>query len=138
MFDVMIIDDEISVRNRLIAMIDWEHLPVNLVCQAEDSEPARELYLLYRPKIIITDINIPIISGLALAEELRQLDPEIRFIVITGYNEFSWAQEAVKLGAVDLLSKPIFQRAINESLKKAVCYFENIKRERASFSLCRN
>jgi len=135
MFDVMIIDDEISVRNRLIAMIDWEHLPVNLVCQAEDSETARELYLLYRPKIIITDINIPIISGLALAEELRQLDPEIRFIVITGYNEFSWAQEAVKLGAVDLLSKPIFQRAINESLKKAVCYFENIKRERASFSL---
>lgn len=134
MFDVMIIDDEVSVRERLIAMIDWEHLPINLACQAEDSETAQELYLLHRPKIIITDISIPIVSGLTLAEELQQIDSEIRFIVITGYNDFSWAQKAVKLGAVDLLSKPIFPDAINESLKKAVQHFETIKNERASFS----
>ncbi|MDO4487744.1 MAG: response regulator [Eubacteriales bacterium] len=133
MYNVMIIDDDVKIRSRLKAMIDWENLPIEFACEAADSDTARDLYLLYRPKIIITDIFIPIISGLDLAEELSKIDPEIRFIVITGYDDFGNAQRAVKLGAVDLLSKPLFPDAINESLRKAVRYFEKLQKDKASF-----
>lgn len=132
MYSVMIIDDDAKVRSRLKSMIDWDNLPIEFACEASDSDSARDLYLLYHPKIIITDIFIPIINGLDLAEELSKIDPEIRFIVITGYDDFSHAKRAVQLGAVDLLSKPLFPDAINSSLRKAVSYFEKLQKERVS------
>ena len=82
--NVMIIDDDENVRRRLKSLIDWDGLSAQLVCEAKDSDTAKELFLLYRPKIVITDINIPVISGIDLAEELQQEDAEVRFIVITG------------------------------------------------------
>lgn len=132
MYSVMIIDDDAKIRSRLKTMIDWDSFPIEFACEAADSDTARDLYLLYRPKIIITDIFIPIITGLELAEELAKIDPEIRFIIITGYDDFEHAKRAVKLGAVDLLSKPLFPEAINESLRKAVGYFETLQKEKAS------
>lgn len=134
MYGVMIIDDDAKIRSRLKTMIDWEHLPIEFVCEAADSDTARDLYLVYRPKIIITDIFIPIITGLELAEELSRIDPELRFIIITGYDDFAHAKQAVKLGAVDLLSKPLFSETINESLKKAVQYFEKLQKDRSSIT----
>ncbi|MEI8200463.1 MAG: helix-turn-helix domain-containing protein [Eubacteriales bacterium] len=134
MFDVMIIDDDVQVRDRLNSIIDWESLPIQLTCVAGDSDTARELFLQYRPAIIITDINIPVITGLQLAEEFSLINPDVRFIVITGYSDFEYVRQSVKLGAVDLLSKPIFAEGINESLIKAVKYFEDKREAMASFS----
>lgn len=134
MINVMIVDDDHQVRERLRSIIEWDQLSVKLICEAADSDTAREKYLLYRPKIIITDIKIPIISGLELANELSQIDPELRFIVITGYCDFYYAQQSVKIGAVDLLLKPILPESINESITKAVAFFENKKRDKASIS----
>ena len=127
MIDVMIIDDDTTVRESLKDKIEWEALQLRLVCEAADSDTARELYLIHRPKIIITDICIPIISGLELAEELAKLDSYIRFIVITGFNDFEYAQKSVRLGAVDLLSKPIFPEEINASLVRAIRFFSEQK-----------
>ncbi|MEA4965503.1 MAG: response regulator [Oscillospiraceae bacterium] len=132
MFDIMIIDDDLQVRERLKSMIDWDSLPIRLVCEAADSDTAMELYLVYRPKIIITDINIPIISGLDLAVALQKEDPELQFIVITGYNDFELVRKSVDLGAVDLLSKPIFSETINKSLLKAVDHFRKMQEETSS------
>lgn len=134
MLDVMIIDDDLVVRERLKSMIDWEGMRLQLVCEAADSDSARELYLLHRPKIIITDICIPIISGLELAEEFAKLDSDIRFIVITGFSDFEYARKSVKLGAVNLLSKPIFPENIRESLQKAIDYFEHQKEVFATYA----
>lgn len=134
MFDVMIIDDDLQIRQRLKSIIDWQGLQLRLVCEAADSDTARELYLLHRPKIIITDINIPIISGLDLAEELQKEDPELRFIVITGYQDFELARRSVNLGAVDLLSKPIFPDTIRQSLLRAIEYFEQRREVRTSLT----
>lgn len=118
--NVMIIDDDENVRKRLKSLIDWEGLSAQLVCEARDSDTARELFLLHRPKIVITDINIPVISGLDLAEEFQKEDSEVRFIVITGYNDFEMARQAFNLRTVNLLSKPIQADVINESIRKAM------------------
>lgn len=132
MFDIMIIDDDCQVRERLKSIIDWQNLPIRLVCEAGDSETAEELYLIHRPKIIITDISIPIISGLDLAAKLQKEDPEIQFIVITGYNDFDFVRKSVDVGAVDLLSKPIFPDAINKSIEKAISFFQKKQSEKSS------
>ena len=123
MYKVMIIDDDAQVRERLKAIIDWKGLPIELISEAGDSDTALELYLIHRPKIIISDISIPVIAGLELAEIMRKEDPDLQFIIITGYSDFEWAKQSVRLGAIDLLSKPVFPDAINGSLRKAVEYF---------------
>jgi len=132
MLDVMLIDDDMAIRERLKSMIDWEGLGLTLTCEAADSEAAMELYLYHRPKVVVTDINIPIISGLELARKLLDHDREIRLIIITGYSDFEYVRGSVALGAVDLLRKPLSAGEINESLRKAVDYFENLRREKAS------
>ncbi len=135
MYDVMIIDDDTAVREHLKGIIDWEGLGLRLVCEAGDSETARELYTLHAPKIIVTDINIPTLSGLELAREFLKSDPEIRFIVITGYSDFEYVRDSVALGAVELLSKPLFPADINRSLRKAVDYFDELRRQQTSSKL---
>lgn len=133
-FDVMIIDDDLNVRERLKHIIDWDALPIRLVCEAEDSDSALELFSIYRPKIVITDINIPIVSGLELAKMLQKEYPEVRFIVITGYNDFSFVKETVNLQAVDLLSKPIQPDEINSSLQTAVASITNELDKQSAFA----
>lgn len=130
MYDLMMIDDDKAIRNHLKSMIAFERLPIRLVCEAGDSETAQELFSLHRPKIVITDIKIPIRSGLELAMEWRKIDPEIRFIVVTGYNDITYAREAVSLGAVELLLKPLVADDVNQSLEKAIAYFEQIRQEK--------
>lgn len=132
MYDVMIIDDDEYIRDRLKSIIEWDKIGLRLACEAADSDTARELFLLHRPKILVTDINIPIISGLELAQEIAALDAEVRFIVITGYSDFEYVKGSVKLGAVDLISKPISPSDINASLKKAAAYFDKLKEEQKS------
>ena len=132
MYKVMIIDDDTQVRERLKAIIDWKGLPLELVCEAGDSDTALEMYLLYRPKIIISDISIPVISGLELAEIMRKEDSDLQFIIITGYNDFEWAKQSVRLGAIDLLSKPVFPEEINRSLNKVINFFTKKQQEQSS------
>ena len=130
MFDVMIIEDDELVRKRLKRMIDWENVKVRLVCEAADGSTAKELYTIYRPQIIITDINIPMISGLDLMEELKSENPELIFIVITGYTDFELAKRSVSLHAFSMLSKPIRPEVMNECLEKAVLNLECERKKR--------
>lgn len=138
MYKTMIIDDDAAVRERLKDIIDWQGLSLELVCEAGDSDTALEMYLLYRPKIIISDISIPRISGLELAEAMRKEDADIQFIIITGYHDFEWAKQSVRLGAIDLLSKPVFAETINASLQKAVRYFQAKQQKKQSVDFLKN
>lgn len=135
--NVMIIDDDENVRSRLKSLIDWKGLSAQLVCEARDSDTAKELFLLHRPKIVITDINIPVISGIDLAEELQQEDSEVRFIVITGYNDFEMAKRAFNLRTVNLLSKPIQADVINESIRKATAQIMEARENSVSMAALR-
>jgi len=134
MYKVMIVDDDISLREHLKSMIEWNALDLELVCEAGDSETARELYLVNHPQIIITDINIPIITGLELAKELIENDPDIKFLIITGYSDFEYVREAVSLGAVDLLLKPLLPENVNDSLRKIIKQYNDLRKEQASKS----
>ena len=128
--DVMIIDDDNDIHEYLKKVIDWKGLGLQLQCEASDSFSALELFSIHHPKIIFVDIcisNIPGITGLDLTREFRKLDPSIKVIIITGFTDFEYAQEAVSLGAIDYLTKPLDPEDINESLMKAKTLFEKEK-----------
>ncbi|MCI8417404.1 MAG: AraC family transcriptional regulator [Lachnospiraceae bacterium] len=128
MIDVMLIDDDVSIRDYLRDVILWENLGLRLSCEAGDSETARELYQLHRPKIVVMDINIPIISGLELAKEFVAMNRDVCILVITGYGDFDNVRDSVNVGAIDLLAKPIVPAEINASLRHAVDRFTQMRR----------
>jgi two-component system response regulator YesN len=126
-FDVMIVDDDNDVHEYLKRIIDWDGLELQIVCEALDGITALELFNKYHPKIIFMDIcisNIPGISGLDLTREFRKLDPSVKVIIITGYTDFEYAKEAISLGAIDILSKPLNPSEINTCLIKAISMLE--------------
>lgn len=130
--NVMIVDDERDIHAYLKQVIDWDGMGLELVCEAEDAVTARELFALHHPQIVFMDVCIPSFdggTGLDLAREFCRVDQDIRVIVITGFADFSYAQQALSVGAVDLLLKPLQPVEVSRSLEKARGFFED-KRQR--------
>ncbi len=104
---VMIVDDEITIVEGFKRIFDWEKHGCVLVCEAGDGMCAINQAITYQPDIIIMDINLPIITGLDAISIIREKNPKITFIVISGYDEFEYCQEALRLKVKDYLLKPV-------------------------------
>lgn len=107
MWDVLIADDEPIIREGIRNSIDWLSLQMNVIAEAEDGEEAIELSLLHSIDILLVDINMPIANGLQVIKRVKSKLPDCRIIIITGYDEFKYAQEAIRLNVSDYLLKPI-------------------------------
>lgn len=128
----MIVDDEKDVHTYLKQIIDWDELDLSLICEAEDSISASELFALHRPQIVFLDVCIPNFegeTGLDLAREFRCIDRDTRVIIITGYANFDYAQQALSLGATDLLLKPLRPEDVHTSLKKAIHFYQDKRQQ---------
>jgi len=117
MYKLLIADDEPWLRKRLMLTIDWESMGVTELYEAEDGAEAFMLATEHEPDIIITDIDMPELTGIDLMRTLNEsaLSPQI--ILISGYNEFEYARSAIQFGAVDYLLKPVDE----EELKRIIC-----------------
>jgi len=107
MWNVLIADDEPIIREGIRNSIDWSSLQMNVIAEAEDGEEAIELSLLHCIDILLVDINMPIANGLQVIKEVKSKLPDCRIIIITGYDDFKYAQEAIRLNVSDYLLKPI-------------------------------
>lgn len=116
----MIVDDDKLVRNRILSAIPLDKLELSLCGEAEDGIQALELFDRYRPQIAIIDINIPFLNGLEVARQIREEDPEINIIIVTGYGTVDTARAAIRGGMVDFLLKPINFKELEQSLSKIV------------------
>lgn len=105
MIPVMIVEDEFLVRLGLKSLIDWNTYGFQIVADASDGESALRLYQQHKPYLILTDIRMEPMDGLALMEEIRRQDSEVKFIIISAYNDFSYAQKAISFGVELYLSK---------------------------------
>ena len=132
LYKVLIVDDDRIIRRGLVTTIPWEEHGFKLVGEAADGERALELIDIALPQIVISDIRMPFMDGLAMAEQAKQKHPDIRFIFLTGYEDFNYAKQALKLGAVDYLLKPVDRDVILEKAKKAAEDWEadQIKQEK--------
>lgn len=106
-WNVLIADDEPIIREGIRNSIDWSALQMNVIAEAEDGEEAIELSLMHSVDILLIDINMPIANGLKVIKHVKAKLPDCQIIIITGYDEFKYAQEAVRLNVFDYLLKPI-------------------------------
>jgi two-component system response regulator YesN len=105
MYKVLIVDDEVLVRVGLKTTIDWESIGFTIISEASNGEQGYENYLKNRPDVIITDIRMPKQDGLWLVEKIRKENTDAKILVLTCYDEFSYARKALKVGADDYILK---------------------------------
>lgn len=107
MYKVVLIDDEPVILRGLKMLIDWAGLAAEIVGVAENGEAGLAEIELKKPDIIVSDIAMPGMSGIELLKEINGRGLNIKVILLSGYQEFSYAREAVRYGAVDYLLKPV-------------------------------
>lgn len=127
MYKVMICDDEKWIRKGVATKIKNMKLPVSEVFEASDLEEATALMEKYQPKIIVTDICMEDENGLDFLEEISQNYPDVRFIILSGYSEFTYAERAIRLGVVAYLLKPVDVVELKEALLKSFAKYEENK-----------
>lgn len=118
-YSVIIIDDEYIIREGLKKTVNWEELNCKIVGEAQNGMEAMELVKHYEPNIVITDIKMPGLSGIELTELILNKYPYTKIIFLTGYNDFSFARQAIKLGAFDFILKPTDINELESILRKA-------------------
>jgi len=126
----MIADDDKHIRERLKNGIDWPAIGLTICGEAADGDEAINLYEQHLPPVIIIDIHMPNRDGLEVAHEILLRDREAIVICITGFNDFEYAQAAVKLGLYDMFTKPLDLNEIQKVLVKAVHHIEDLKKSR--------
>ncbi|GMQ60419.1 response regulator [Vallitalea sediminicola] len=107
MYKIIIVEDEIPVRNAICNIIKWEELGYELVCVSGDGQDALAYIENNQIDVILTDICMPFMDGLELSNEAKKMLPTVKIVIITGYNEFEYAHKAVEIGVDHYLLKPI-------------------------------
>jgi two-component system response regulator YesN len=115
---MLIADDEWIIRDGLKDIIPWEALHLTLAAEAEDGEEALELALEHRVDLVLVDINMPIMNGLEFISRLRGSLPSVKIVILTGHDEFVYAQEAIRLQVDDYLLKPVSPEQLTQVLRK--------------------
>lgn len=131
MLSILIADDEKKIGLLVKELIKWEELDLHLIDIVQDGRKACDVIMREEPDIVITDIRMPGLSGLDLIKTVIEAGKKVRFIVISGYRYFEYAQTALKYGVEDYLLKPIEEEELNRILYK-VCEEEQQKKKEAS------
>lgn len=116
---VVIVEDNNATVRSLVQTIDWQALGCEIAGVAFDGESGKELILEKRPSIVLTDIKMPRKDGLEMIQEIRHYLPECKIIVITGYDQFEYANRAIKLSVFDYILKPIDNEEVKRSIHRA-------------------
>lgn len=118
MYQIMLVEDEALVRESMMQNIDWAQYGFALSCACEDGQEAIERLPEVLPDVVITDICMPNVDGLELARHLQANYPATFVVILTGFNEFSYAQQAIKLRVHDFVLKPVLPKDFCSILEK--------------------
>lgn len=117
---VLIADDEVKVGQLVKRLIQWDRLGLTCIGLVTDGQTAYEKILSESPDIVITDIRMPVLTGLEMIQKASEQGVKCHFIVVSGYKYFDYAQKALKYGVEDYLLKPIDEDELNRQLQKIV------------------
>ena len=104
---VLLVDDEIIIREGFKRLFDWDAHDCEVVGEAADGMEALSRIDALDPDLVIMDINIPIMNGLKVIELARMKHPDMAFVVVSGYDDFSYCREALRLKITDYILKPV-------------------------------
>ncbi|QSF43134.1 response regulator [Paenibacillus tianjinensis] len=124
MYKLILAEDEEDVREGIIAQIDWAKYGFEVVDSAENGREATEAIDRLLPDVVVTDIQMPFMNGLQLAEWIRSRHPNTKIIILTGYDEFEYAQKAIKLQIDEYILKPFSSQELIDVLLKVKATIE--------------
>lgn len=106
-YKVVLVDDEITIREGFKRLFDWEAHGCEVVGEAADGVAAINIVDTLRPDIVIMDINMPLMNGLEVIQILKRKYPKTAFVIVSGYDDFEYCREALRLKIVDYILKPV-------------------------------
>lgn len=133
MYTVIIADDEEEIRRSLIRKIDWESIGFKVAGEASNGEDALELVEKLEPDLLLTDVKMPFVTGIELARQVREIRPATQIAFLSGYDDFSYAQQAIQYNIISYMLKPISSEELTKELlaikEKMEKKFEEFMRE---------
>lgn len=133
LYQVLLVEDEDIIRQGLQHMIVKMDLPL-VICEACNGTQALQICQTKQIDILLTDISMPSMDGLALIAALRQQGSSLRCIIISGYSEFAYAQRAIRYGVEDYLVKPIDRVSLHKALQKAITELKDVQAQSDYFA----
>ncbi|AIQ34896.1 hypothetical protein R50345_09920 [Paenibacillus sp. FSL R5-0345] len=136
MISIMVVEDKHPILRNLVKKIGSFSPRLQVIGEATDGITALEMCLRLKPQIVFTDIRMPGMDGLELITEIKKVHPDTLFIIISGYNDFEYAREALRLGVREFLLKPVTQAALNEVLENVtqLAHTHNVTKEQQLLS----
>lgn len=117
-YRIILADDEEEIREGIIRKIAWQSLGFEIAGAAENGLEALEMAERLHPDVILTDIRMPFMSGLEMAAKAAALLPSVKFIILSGYDDFEYAKKAIQLNVVEYLLKPVNAADLTEVLQR--------------------
>lgn len=118
MYTIVVADDEEELRKAIIRKIEWEKIGFQLVGEAENGAEALEMVEKMKPDLLLSDIRMPFISGIELARQVREIRPGTNIAFLSGFDDFSYAQQAIQYNIISYMLKPISVTELTEELIK--------------------
>jgi two-component system, response regulator YesN len=130
-YKVFFVEDEIVTREGIRDNVDWTGNGFELCGDAPDGEMALPLIQSARPDVLIADIKMPFMDGLQLCKIVRERMPEIKIVILSGHDEFEYAQQAIRLGVTEYLLKPVTPQDLHSVLQRLAAQLDLENQERA-------
>lgn len=127
MIKVILVDDEYLELDLLLDNVDWQHHGFEVCATARNGKEAMEKIALFKPDVVITDIKMPIIDGVELSNKIKELYSEIEIVFLSGYDQFEYLKNAIKINAIDYILKPIIVSEVPDLLEKIKARIKNKK-----------
>lgn len=132
MLKVVIVDDEPWIRTLIRGLIPWNKLGFDVIEEAGDGDEGLEICQETQPNLVITDIRMPGLTGLELIKKLKLFCPETAVVIISGHDDFTYAQDAIKQGVFDYLLKPVDEDELKQILERVKSHFQQVSQEKQS------
>lgn len=129
MIRLFLVEDEIAMREGIKHRVKWRENGIDFCGEAGDGELAWPQIIEKKPDIVITDIKMPFMDGLQLSKLIRRELPDTRIIILSGYDEFEYAQEAIQIGVTDYILKPVMPEEMLERIRKLSAEIEEEKKK---------
>ncbi len=129
-YTVMLVDDEEEVFQIMIKKLEWDKMGFEIVGYARNGVEALEMAETLQPDVVLTDIKMPFMDGLTLSKKLKELYPKIKIIILSGFDEFVYAKEAIKLEAEEYILKPINAMELKEVFERVKKNLDNERDEK--------
>lgn len=116
MYRILVVDDEKFIRKSICNRMDWAAFGIEVAGEAANGREALEQIESLRPQIVLADIRMPVMDGIAFITEAKKRYPQVHYILMSAYSDFEYAKQAIRLGVEDYILKPVKIAELEEVL----------------------